>query len=221
MRALESNEIRQDLRGRHGLSPEEVAVIQRQRLLRAIVACAAVKGVQRTTIADIVQAASTSRSAFYEHFESKEECFVEAYDQITAEFIAAAIEASRDAQTWGAALDAGIAAFFRWGAEKPDQAIPTMVEIHAVGPAGLAARWRAIEQWTRLNRAVSARARREEPTLPIVDDFACSSIVIVAEAHAHDYARRGIAHRLDELIEPMQRFAKAIIRGLPADGPQT
>src|SRR4029450_5091510 len=48
----------------------------RQRLLDALEASIAEDGYPRTTVADIVRRARTSRRTFYEHFESREACFV-------------------------------------------------------------------------------------------------------------------------------------------------
>lgn len=59
----------------------------RQRLLRALEESIAEDGYQKTTVADIVRRARTSRRTFYEHFDSREACFIallgEAYaDQV-------------------------------------------------------------------------------------------------------------------------------------------
>jgi AcrR family transcriptional regulator len=48
----------------------------RQRLLDALEASVAQDGYSRTTVADIVRRARTSRRTFYEHFDTKEACFV-------------------------------------------------------------------------------------------------------------------------------------------------
>lgn len=48
----------------------------RQRLLDALAACIEADGYRSTTVADIVRRARTSRRTFYEHFSSKEACFV-------------------------------------------------------------------------------------------------------------------------------------------------
>jgi AcrR family transcriptional regulator len=48
----------------------------RQRLLDALEAQIAEDGYSHTTVADIVRRARTSRRTFYEHFESREACFV-------------------------------------------------------------------------------------------------------------------------------------------------
>ncbi|MFI7672911.1 TetR/AcrR family transcriptional regulator [Actinophytocola sp. NPDC049390] len=48
----------------------------RQRLLDGLAASIEVDGYRSTTVADIVRRARTSRRTFYEHFDSKEACFV-------------------------------------------------------------------------------------------------------------------------------------------------
>jgi AcrR family transcriptional regulator len=48
----------------------------RQRLLDALEESIAEDGYQRTTVADIVRRARTSRRTFYEHFDSREACFL-------------------------------------------------------------------------------------------------------------------------------------------------
>jgi AcrR family transcriptional regulator len=48
----------------------------RQRLLDGLAASIEADGYRSTTVADIVRRARTSRRSFYEHFDSKEACFV-------------------------------------------------------------------------------------------------------------------------------------------------
>lgn len=67
-------------RGRHGLSPEFVARNQRERLIAGLIQALFEVGYQRTTVSLIGERASVSKSDFYKHFESKDECFLAAYD---------------------------------------------------------------------------------------------------------------------------------------------
>jgi AcrR family transcriptional regulator len=66
---------------------------QRQRLLDAMVDCCAEKTFAGTTIADIVAAASVSRTTFYKCFEDKRGCFDAAITAALEQFQAAAEEA--------------------------------------------------------------------------------------------------------------------------------
>jgi AcrR family transcriptional regulator len=67
-------------RGRHGLSPEFVARNQRERLITGLTQALYEVGYQKTTVSLIGQRAAVSKSDFYKHFESKDECFLAAYD---------------------------------------------------------------------------------------------------------------------------------------------
>src|ERR1700710_1418056 len=68
-------------RGRHGLSPEFVAQNQRQRLIAGLTEALYQVGYQKTTVSLIGERASVSKSDFYKHFESKDDCFFAAYEE--------------------------------------------------------------------------------------------------------------------------------------------
>lgn len=67
-------------RGRHGLSPEFVARNQRDRLISGLILTLAEVGYQKTTVSMIGRRAAVSKSDFYKHFDSKDDCFLAAYD---------------------------------------------------------------------------------------------------------------------------------------------
>jgi AcrR family transcriptional regulator len=203
--------------GRHTLTPGEVDQRQRERLLRSIVSCTSERGYSDTTIADVVRVARTSRSAFYEHFADKEDCFLAAYEQMTAAFIGASLEAAASTSGWQAKLDAGILTYFRFMAEHPEVAVSTVVEIHGAGRRALQARDRALREWTRTIGGLAILARREGVALPELDPVACAAIVLTAEAYVHDYARRGRVRRVKEKAPVVQALARALFEsGVPS-----
>jgi AcrR family transcriptional regulator len=75
---------------------------QRSDLLRAAVRLAGRKGYERTRVADIVAEAGLSKSTFYEHFASKEECFVELTRKTSAEMLRVAVSTAEAAIDRGA-----------------------------------------------------------------------------------------------------------------------
>jgi AcrR family transcriptional regulator len=120
--------------GRHGLPREFVAHNQRERLIAGIAEAIAENGYAGTTIAHITRHAAVSRRTFYEHFASKDECFVAAYDTVMAELrerVALAFEEEAD---WPHAVRAGIAAMLRFLAAEPHLARLCMVEALVAGP---------------------------------------------------------------------------------------
>lgn len=59
----------------------------RGRLLAGMAAAIAEKGFPAVTVADVVRHARTSRRTFYEHFESRESCFVALLDLVNDQLI--------------------------------------------------------------------------------------------------------------------------------------
>src|SRR6187399_977339 len=66
-----------------GLAPQQVARHQLARIHRATIEIAARDGYQALKVRDIVRQAEVSTRAFYEHFGSKEDCFLRTYDLIS------------------------------------------------------------------------------------------------------------------------------------------
>jgi AcrR family transcriptional regulator len=120
--------------GRHGLPREFVAHNQRERLIAGLAEAIAENGYSGTTIAHITSHAAVSRRTFYEHFSSKDECFVAAYDTVMAELRERVGQAFEDASDWPHAVKAGIGAMLHFLAAEPNLARLCMVEALVAGP---------------------------------------------------------------------------------------
>jgi AcrR family transcriptional regulator len=120
--------------GRHGLPREFVAHNQRERLIAGLAEAIAENGYAGTTIAHITSHAAVSRRTFYEHFASKDECFVAAYDTVMAELRERVSQAFEDEADWPHAAKAGIGAMLRFLAAEPNLARLSMVEALVAGP---------------------------------------------------------------------------------------
>ncbi|HXF30679.1 MAG TPA: TetR/AcrR family transcriptional regulator [Solirubrobacterales bacterium] len=108
-----------------------------ERILRALAAVVAEKGYPDTTVADVVEKASTSQRTFYEHFKNKEDAIVAALDSGSAHMLAAALPAFRRAPDWKHAVHDTIEAMFAFGAEEPEYARMGGVEMYAAGKRAL------------------------------------------------------------------------------------
>ena len=120
--------------GRHGLPREFVVRNQRERLIAGLAEAIAENGYSGTTIAHITRHAAVSRRTFYEHFSSKDECFVVAYDTVMEDLrerVSTAFDAEQD---WPHAVKAGIAAMLEFLAAEPHLARLCMVEALVAGP---------------------------------------------------------------------------------------
>jgi AcrR family transcriptional regulator len=120
--------------GRHGLPRDFVVHNQRERLIAGLAEAVAEKGYGGTTIADITRHAAVSRRTFYEHFDGKDECFVAAFDTVTAQMREQVDEAFKAEDEWPEATRAGIGAMLGFLASEPSLARLAMVEALVAGP---------------------------------------------------------------------------------------
>jgi AcrR family transcriptional regulator len=119
---------------------EAVGAAHRARLLRAIVGAVAERGYANVRIADIVDRARVSRHSFYTQFDSKEACFLAAHADGIAVVLAELGAQIAVAEMPLTQLTRGIDAYFALAAREPEFARCMLIELPAIGPAGLAAR---------------------------------------------------------------------------------
>ncbi len=108
---------------------------ERERLLEAMVRVAAAKGYEATTVADVAEFAGVSEQTFYDSFEGKAECFLEAYDAVIDVLVAhvtSAFEAAAG-EPWPERIGAGLRGLVELLAAEADIARMAMVEVTAAG----------------------------------------------------------------------------------------
>ena len=108
---------------------------QRERLREAMVRVAAAKGYEATTVTDVTEFAGVSQATFFEMFEDKAACFLEAYDAVFDVLVAhvtTAFEAAAD-EPWPERIAAMLRALVELLAAEADIARMAMVEVTAAG----------------------------------------------------------------------------------------
>lgn len=160
-------------RGRHGLSRDEVVRSQRNRMLRAMADAMVEKGYVGTTVADVIRRAGVSRETFYQQFDSKEACYLAAFDAAVAVLLGSPLVAEAVAATDrapAARFSALLAGYLDALAAEPAFARLFLLEVHAVGPAAM--RRRAEAQQGFVDVLVAVFAARTAP-----ERFACELLV--------------------------------------------
>lgn len=114
---------------------EEVAHSQRERLFAATVAIVSERGYEATTVADLVDLSGVSRSAFYEHFRNKQECFLATLEALVSLTLGTIAKTFGEGGTGEEQAQRGLAAFAALLVEQPAAARVCFVEIYAAGPA--------------------------------------------------------------------------------------
>jgi AcrR family transcriptional regulator len=125
---------------------------QRVRLALAMIDAIAEDGYRATRVADVISRAGVSRKTFYEHFENKQECLLVTFDLIMAEATRRIESAYRDGAGWPGRVEAGIRALFDAAIDNPGALRLSLLEIAAVGPAGIARREESSKRFEELIR---------------------------------------------------------------------
>jgi AcrR family transcriptional regulator len=109
-------------RGRHGLSAEEVAAHQRERMLGAVSAVIADEGYWSLTVEQVIALAGVSRSTFYVHFENKLEAALAAHEWVLERYLAEVQAACRAQGEWPLKVSAALGATLHFISTRPRQA---------------------------------------------------------------------------------------------------
>jgi AcrR family transcriptional regulator len=180
--------------GRHGLPREFVVHNQRERLIAGLAEAVAEKGYAGATIADITRHAAVSRRTFYEHFDSKDDCFVAAYDVVIAELGERVAAGYGSEEEWPNAIRASVDAMLTFLATEPNLARLAIVEATVAGPV-------VVERY---DAAVQAfvpylRAGREDRSPEVLARLSDSTEEALVGGMVSLISRRIAAGRTDEL----------------------
>lgn len=121
--------------GHHGLSRAQILESQRERLLAAIASEVAERGYRGTTITEVVKRASVSTRDFYQHFETKQECFLAAFDAVRDHLEGVVAAAVAEEPDWPRQVIAALRAALGFFAAEPDLARLVLVEPVSATPA--------------------------------------------------------------------------------------
>jgi len=117
------------------LPREFIAANQRGRVIAAIVDTVGEGGYDAATVATVAGRAGISKSDFYKHFASKDECFLIAYDEAVERVREDVLASWADESGWAQRVCAGLAAALAGLAATPARASLLLVEGLRAGPA--------------------------------------------------------------------------------------
>jgi AcrR family transcriptional regulator len=198
-------------RGRHGLSPEFVAQNQRERLIAGLTRALFEVGYQKTTVSLIGQRAAVSKSDFYKHFESKDECFIAAYDaaiERIRDCVVAACEGAEDPQ-WARRVAGALEALLKLLAAEPALASIALVE-------GLRAGRGVYDRYQTAVESFVEYLREGAPSTPGGPEVPAATDEAVVGGIASMLGRRvlaGEAEKLNELFPEILEFTLAAYMG--------
>ena len=156
------------------------------------------RGYERTTVQDAITGAGIYRQAFYDDFEGKEDCYLQALDAGSAWVELAMREAAAGKSTWRGQLRGALTGLLRFFDEQPEVGRALLVEVHAAGPRAVGKRTEAMER-----AAVMVDLAREEsgdPAPAIAAEAVVAGILAVLHTRLAAPQPAGFGRLLPELV---------------------
>ena len=191
--------------GRHGFSRELVAHNQRERLIAGLATAVAEHGYQAVTITHITKQARVSRRVFYANFESKEECFLAAFEVVVGHIRELAAEAVAPIPDWPRRAVAASRAVLSFLASEPDLARLCLVESQSAGPAVTARFHEAVHEAAPFLEQGRAERERGRELPPSTEESTIGALVLLASRKA----AAGEAPQLEDLLPDFAEFILA------------
>lgn len=190
--------------GRHGFTREQVAHNQRERLIAGLASAVAEHGYRAVTITHITKQARVSRRVFYENFESKEECFLAAFEVVVDHLHGLVSEAVEPLEIWPERAIAASRAVLTFFAEEPDLARLCLVESQAAGPSVAVRFHEAVHEAIPYLEAGRAERNSDRELPPTTEESTLGALVMLA-------SRKVAAGEAEQLEDLLPEFAEFIL----------
>ncbi|HET8813798.1 MAG TPA: TetR family transcriptional regulator [Solirubrobacterales bacterium] len=103
-------------------------------------------GYEQTTVEDAIRSAGLYRQAFYDCFQDKEDCYLQALEAGFAEAEQAMRQAAEGCGTWRDRLRGALRGLLRFLDQQPNMGRALLVEVHAAGRPAVERRTTAMER---------------------------------------------------------------------------
>jgi AcrR family transcriptional regulator len=188
--------------GRHGFTREQVAHNQRERLIAGLASAVADCGYVAVTITDITTQARVSRRVFYANFESKEDCFLAAFEVVVGHIRELAAEAGEGVEDWSGQAIAASRAVLSFFAAEPDLARLCLVESQSAGPAVSARFHEAVHDVAPYLEQGRAERPANRELSPTTEESTLGALVMLASRKV----AAGEAAQLEDLLPDFAEF---------------
>jgi AcrR family transcriptional regulator len=186
------------------LPSDLIRVIQRERLIVAMLSAAADLGYLETNVQDVIDRAGVSRPTFYEHFSNKEDCFLAAFDT-SAERLRKKIDAAarKGGGVWRDRVRLSLEALLRFAMREPNTARMMVVEARAASATAVR---RRVELMDHFSECLDSQARKLLPARGSHTRLTASGIVGGVESVLYSRLCKQEFDQLDSLLPSLMYF---------------
>ena len=189
----------------------DAAGAYRSRLVGAMAVLLAEKGYAAVTIADIARHARVSKRTFYEHFATKEACFIACYETLS-EIALQSIAAATSVQgPWMKRARAATRAYLSTLESQPALTRTLMMDIYAAGPDALRVRRAVQKRFADYLRRLVDQGRKDHPRLRRLSAAMATAIIGGINELVLVAVEEGRAARLTELSGTADELLQAVL----------
>jgi AcrR family transcriptional regulator len=168
--------------------------------------CVGRDGYEATTVPDVVATARVSRSAFYEFFQDKADCFIAVCDQTSEELLGELLSLASEPD-WIDAIREGTGRYLRWWQERPTISSAYLLSLPTVGERALRQRERHYAAFRAMFADLGRRARSEQPELGALGDLVPRVLVVAITEIVAEEVRDGRTSSLTDLSDEVALLA--------------
>ena len=156
------------------------------------------RGYEQTTVQDAIANGGLYRQAFYDNFEDKEDCYLNAIDAGSAWIELAMRDAASGETTWRSQLRGALSGLLSFLDEQPAIGRALLVEVHAAGPRAVEKRTEAMERAVQMMDL--AREESDGSAPAISAEAVVAGILAVLHSRLAAQQTEGFARLLPELM---------------------
>lgn len=185
-------------------------LLQRYRIMAAFTDLCAEQGTPQVTVGDVVARARVSRSAFYENFKDRTDCFLQTFDALVLAMFTLILESAPPPGAPAAQRIGGwLSGYLNGLADFPSAARLSLVEVYAAGPEAIARRLAVFDGFV-----AHARALIGDDLVGTDDDL--RAVAGVVSATALNLVAAGRTEELRAQVEPLTAFCCRLVLAPPA-----
>jgi AcrR family transcriptional regulator len=169
------------------------------------------KGFAQTSVADVVRRARVSKRTFYEHFTSRDECYLATYQALSESLLALITQAAQMNAPAEERLAAATYAYLETLQSMPEIARTFFTELQMAGPLALKAQRRVHDRFADVMFELIEQGRPEHPEARPLSRMMALAIVGAANELLMKRIDEGRPHELRDLGDHVVELIRAIM----------
>jgi len=177
-----------------------------RRICEAMLKVVGAHGYQECSVEQVIEAAPSSRGAFYRRFDNKLHCFLAAYD-LGVDRLASRLVEAGGAGPWASRVRRVLVETARFVEEEPAVSRALLLEVHAAGPDARGRRVAVSRQAAQTLEATAGEGAAGSPRRH--EEFVALGIIGAIEMALQSRLERGSVGELWDVIPDLVQFALA------------